>query len=57
MLSRSPLFGGMPVPEAVAARDLRHVAGDAFDDGLIAAAQLNHIAIRIADEDRNRGRR
>ena len=31
--------------------DLWHVAGNAFDDVLIAATQLDDVAIRIADED------
>jgi hypothetical protein len=34
-------------------RSLWHVAGDTLDDILIAAAQLDDISIRIADEGRD----
>ena len=29
---------------------LRHVTHDAFDDALFAAAQLDHVAVRVAYE-------
>src|SRR6516164_11556836 len=49
MKYRSPLRR----EDSGSARELWLVAGDAFDDFLIAAAQLDDIAIRVADENRD----
>ena len=51
----TPLRGDLRLFRDLApqARSLWHVAGDTLDDILIAAAQLDDIAIRIADEDRD----